>query len=68
MDPVTIISLIEEGVILIPKFLTLWGSIKGSFSSSDAAAVDAALQAAIAQDAADTAQADQDLSDAAKRS
>lgn len=63
----TIITLIEEGVILIPKFLKLWSNIKGSFSSDDMAAVDAALEAAKQQDAADTAQADKDLDAAAKR-
>lgn len=68
MDAATIITLIEQGVVLIPKFIQLWSNIKGTFSSSDMAAVDAALKAAIMQDAADTAQADIDLDAAAKRS
>ena len=68
MDPATIITLIEQGLIVIPKFIALWGSIKDTFSSTDAAAVEAALQAAKAQDAADTAQADDDLAAAATRS
>lgn len=67
MDAATIINLIEQGVILLPKFAALWANVKDTFSSSDAAAIDAALQAAIAQDAADTAQADADLDAAAKR-
>jgi hypothetical protein len=67
MSAATIITLIEEGVILIPKFLNLWSNIKGSFSASDMAAVDAALEKAKQQDAADTAQADTDLDAAGKR-
>lgn len=66
-DATTIIQLIEQGVVLIPKFAQLWANIKGTFSTDDAAAVDAALQAAILQDAKDTAQADIDLAAAAKR-
>lgn len=67
MDVGTIITLIEQGVVLIPKFIALWANVKSTFSSDDAALIDAALQAAILQDAKDTAQADIDLAAAAKR-
>jgi hypothetical protein len=63
----TIIALIQEGVVLLPKLQELLGTIRGSFSSTDMAAIDAALAAAIKQDEIDTAQADADLDAAAKR-
>lgn len=66
MNAATIVTLIEQGVIIIPKFLQLWSNIRGSFSSSDMVAVDAALEVAKKQDAIDTAQADKDLDEASK--
>ena len=67
MDIATIVSLIEQGVVLIPEFTSFWNTIKADFSAADQATIDAALKTAAAQDAADTAQADKDLTDAAKR-
>lgn len=67
MDIATIVSLIEQGLILIPKFEELWAEISTTFSSTDKATVDAALAKAKARDAADTAQADIDLDEAEKR-
>lgn len=67
MDIATIIKLIEEGVILVPKFIQLWMGVKATFSTDDVNAVNAALVAAINQDAIDTAQADKDLAEAALR-
>jgi hypothetical protein len=66
MNAATIIALIEQGVILIPKFVQLWSNIRGSFSASDMAAIDAALETAKTRDASDTAQADIDLDAASK--
>lgn len=66
LSAATIITLIEEGVVIIPKFLQLWNNVKGSFSTADTASIDAALAAAIKQDAIDTAQADKDLDAASK--
>lgn len=63
----TIVSLIEKGVILLPKFMALWQEISTTFSSDDRTVIDAALKAAIARDIADTAQADADLTAAAGR-
>lgn len=61
MTVTLIVQLIEQGIVLLPQFVSLWNSVKDSFSSDDQATIDAALAAALAKDAADTAQADIDL-------
>lgn len=66
-DIPTILNLISQGALVIPKFVQLWNGVKDTFNSTDAAKVDAALRAAITQDALDTAQALLDLDAAAKR-
>lgn len=67
MDIATILNLIGQGVVLIPKFQQLWSDIRADYSQTDQAAVDAALEAIRAKDAADTAQADVDLDAASKK-
>jgi hypothetical protein len=56
MTVALIVQMIEQGMVLVPQFITLWNSVKGTFSSTDQATIDAALAAAQAKDAADTAQ------------
>lgn len=66
MSAATIIAMIQQGLVLLPQFVTWYGTIKADFSSDDQAQIDAALAAAQAQDAKDTAQADADLDVASK--
>lgn len=67
MNTTLLVQMIEEGIILVPKFIDLWNIVKDTFSSTDQAVIDAALAKAIAQDAADTALADVELDAAAQR-
>lgn len=64
MTVALLVQLIEQGIVLIPQFTALWNDVRGTYSSEDQAAVDAALAKARAADDADTKQADQDLKDA----
>lgn len=68
MTVALLVQLIEQGIVLIPQFASLWNEVKGTYSSEDQAAVDAALAKARAADDADTKQADQDLTDAGAKS
>jgi hypothetical protein len=56
MTTAILIQMIEQGLVLVPQFMTFWETIRTDFSSTDQTAIDAALKAAQDKDAADTAQ------------
>lgn len=62
-----ILALLQYAPSAISEITSLYNAVKGDLSATDQATIDAALAAAIANDATATAAADQALSDAANR-
>lgn len=63
----SLLSLLQYAPSAITEITAVYNAVKGDLSATDQATIDAALAAAIANDAQATAAADQALSDASKR-
>lgn len=63
----SLLSLLQYAPSAITEITAVYNAVKGDLSATDQATIDAALAAAIANDAQATAAANQALSDASKR-
>lgn len=63
----SLLSLLQYAPQALTEIQAVYAAVKGDLSATDQATIDAALAAAIANDAAATNAADQALSDASKR-
>lgn len=63
----SLLSLLQYAPSALAEITAVYNAVKGDLSATDQATIDAALAAAIANDAQATAAAGQALSDASKR-
>lgn len=63
----SLLSLLQYAPQALTEIQAVYDAVKGDLSATDQATIDAALSAAITNDAAATNAADQALSDASKR-